>query len=100
MLQDFPVLLFNLFLISVLCAGLDAACVCCMQRLIYIPLKVGMKKEWIMMERNRRTKKRRLTTIPNTADDINRMFEEIGEGDVTVTKSVLLDLVKKSNSAS
>lgn len=52
------------------------------------------------MERNRRTKKRRLTTIPNTADDINRMFEEIGEGDVTVTKSVLLDLVKKSNSAS
>uniref|UniRef100_A0A9J2P6J8 Nuclear receptor domain-containing protein n=1 Tax=Ascaris lumbricoides TaxID=6252 RepID=A0A9J2P6J8_ASCLU len=61
--------------------------------------EVGMKKEWIMMERNRRTKKRRLTTIPNTADDINRMFEEIGEGDVTVTKSVLLDLVKNRPSS-
>ncbi|KHN81480.1 hypothetical protein Tcan_18039 [Toxocara canis] len=51
--------------------------------------KVGMKKEWILLERSRRSKKRRLTSIPNTTDDINKMLEEIGEGDVMVTKNAL-----------
>ncbi|VDK44069.1 unnamed protein product, partial [Anisakis simplex] len=43
--------------------------------------KVGMKKEWIMMEKSRRSKKRRLTSIPNSADDVNKIFEDIGESE-------------------
>lgn len=62
--------------------------------------EAGMKKEWILLEGNRRTKKPRLTSIPDKTDDINKMFEQIGDGDISVPKQMLVELVRKSNVAS
>lgn len=58
--------------------------------------QVGMKQEWIMNESYRRKKKPRITSLPEKSDELNRMLEEIGDNDVTVSKDMLVKLVRKS----
>lgn len=54
-----------------------------------------MKKEWIMRE-GRGSRKHRLASIPQEDEEIKKMFDQLAEGDVTVPKQVLVELVKKS----
>ncbi|KAM3726727.1 Nuclear hormone receptor [Dirofilaria immitis] len=58
-------------------------------------LQVGMKKEWIMRE-GYRSRKHRLSTIPENGKEIKKLFDQIEDGDVAVPKQVLVELVKKS----
>lgn len=57
--------------------------------------QVGMKKEWIMRE-GYRSRKHRLSTIPENDEEIKKVFDQIDDGDVMVPKQVLVELVKKS----
>ncbi|VBB28183.1 unnamed protein product [Acanthocheilonema viteae] len=53
--------------------------------------QVGMK--WTMREGYR---KHRLSTIPENDEEIKKVFDQIDDGDVSVPKHVLVELVKKS----
>ncbi|VDM10513.1 unnamed protein product [Wuchereria bancrofti] len=57
--------------------------------------QVGMKKEWIMRE-GYRSRKHRLSTIPENDEEIKKIFDQIDDGDVAVPKQILVELVKKS----
>uniref|UniRef100_A0A0R3S0L7 Nuclear receptor domain-containing protein n=1 Tax=Elaeophora elaphi TaxID=1147741 RepID=A0A0R3S0L7_9BILA len=57
--------------------------------------QVGMKKEWIMRE-GYRSRKHRLSTIPENDEEIKKVFDQIDDGDVAVPKQVLVELIKKS----
>uniref|UniRef100_A0A1I7VHY3 NR LBD domain-containing protein n=1 Tax=Loa loa TaxID=7209 RepID=A0A1I7VHY3_LOALO len=55
-----------------------------------------MKKEWIMRE-GYRSRKHRLSIIPENDEEIKKVFDQIDDGDVAVPKQILVELVKKSS---
>uniref|UniRef100_A0A915Q4V9 Uncharacterized protein n=1 Tax=Setaria digitata TaxID=48799 RepID=A0A915Q4V9_9BILA len=57
--------------------------------------EVGMKKEWIMRD-GYRSRKHRLSAIPENDEEIKKVFDQIEDGDVAVPKQILVELVKKS----
>ncbi|MCP9266247.1 Nuclear hormone receptor HR96 [Dirofilaria immitis] len=66
----------------------------CLQKQSLIGIFTGRnEKEWIMRE-GYRSRKHRLSTIPENGKEIKKLFDQIEDGDVAVPKQVLVELVK------